>query len=115
VREKYISILQKAAKENGGEISYKKYNGLKYSPSASTISTYFGSWTKALQAAGLKTNERFAKSYSHEEVIHALQRYANENNGLLTLKFYNDKKYKPSESTIRKKFFMVWSIGGSNP
>jgi DNA-binding protein H-NS len=104
VREKYISILRKAAEENGGEISYKKYENQKYSPSASTISTYFGSWTKALQAAGLKTNEKFAKNYSKEEIIKALQRYAEENDGFLTYDLYRNKKYKPSDTTIRKKF-----------
>lgn len=104
MREKYISVLRKAAEENKGEISYKKYEVQGYSPSAMTISTYFGSWTKALQAAGLKTNEKFAKSYSKEEIINALQHYVDENNGFLTLTLYKNKKYKPSESTIRKKF-----------
>ncbi|MCF2132046.1 hypothetical protein L1I79_37355 [Strepomyces sp. STD 3.1] len=104
MREKYISVLRRAAEENGGEISYKKYEVQGYSPSVVTISTYFGSWTKALQAAGLKTNEKFSKSYSKEEIINLLLHYADENNGSLNLTLYRNKKYKPSESTIRKKF-----------
>ncbi|WP_429875249.1 homing endonuclease associated repeat-containing protein [Fictibacillus sp. NRS-1165] len=63
MRDKYIEVLRKAAEENNGKISYKQYEDQKYSPSIKTISSYFGSWTKALQAAGLKTNEKYATSY----------------------------------------------------
>ncbi|KMY51054.1 homing endonuclease associated repeat-containing protein [Peribacillus loiseleuriae] len=103
-RKKYISILHSAAEENGGKISFKAFRDLKYTPSPQTIANYFGSWTKALEAAGLKTYEQPSKRYSKEEIILALQKYAKENEGTLTLTLYVEKKYKPSETTIRKKF-----------
>ena len=55
MREKYISILQNAAKENGGRSVLKSTRSEIFSITSNHCN-YFGSWTKALQAAGLKTN-----------------------------------------------------------
>lgn len=41
---------------------------------------------------------------SKDDIIQALQGYVKENNGHLSLELYKKKKYKPSETTIRKKF-----------
>jgi len=42
--------------------------------------------------------------YSKEEIVELLKKYYQENNQQLTLDLYNKKKYKPSETTIRKRF-----------
>src|SRR3954454_22222823 len=44
------------------------------------------------------------KTYTKQEIIIFLQRYYEESGGVLSLKLYRQKKYKPSETTIRKKF-----------
>lgn len=44
------------------------------------------------------------KGYSKKDIISLLQQYSKENDGTLNLDIYKRKKYKPSETTIRKKF-----------
>src|SRR5437762_908149 len=44
------------------------------------------------------------KTYTKQEIIIFLQRYYEESGGVLSLNLYRQKKYKPSETTIRKKF-----------
>lgn len=44
------------------------------------------------------------KTYSKEEIIKRLREYYKENDGILHLELYRQKKYKPSETTIRKRF-----------
>ncbi len=40
-----------------------------------------------------------------EEIIQSLRRYAQENNGILTYHLYRQKKYSPSDTTIRNKWY----------
>jgi hypothetical protein len=44
------------------------------------------------------------EGYSKQEILSTLQRYFEENDHFLSLNLYNEKRYKPSETTIRKKF-----------
>jgi hypothetical protein len=44
-------------------------------PSYVTVTTHFGTWRAALEAAGLRPNRRL---WSHEEIVEALRRWTRE-------------------------------------
>src|SRR3954452_19889318 len=51
-----------------------------------------------------KRGEMMRKTYTKKDIITFLQAYYAKNGELLSLKLYRQKQYKPSETTIRKKF-----------
>jgi len=56
-KEKLIQILRQIYAETGKTPSKRGINALKGYPNTNTFDAYFGSWNKAVKAAGLKPNK----------------------------------------------------------
>ncbi|MFQ6009652.1 MAG: homing endonuclease associated repeat-containing protein [Candidatus Aenigmatarchaeota archaeon] len=74
-----LSLLKNKAEELGRTPTVREVNTDKSMPGASTYSDRFGSWNKAVKAAGLEPyNQKFEKQYSNEELLNVLKKKAKE-------------------------------------
>lgn len=99
-KEEIIKQLQSFEKKYN-TTSIRIYKELNIKPSWSTITRRFGSWNNALKEANIYKEK---PNYTKNEIINTLNKVAKENNGKITLKYYNDKKIKPSLKVIKKVF-----------
>ena len=60
-KEKLIQILKQIYAKTGKTPSKRGISALKGYPNPSTFEFHFGSWNKAMKAAGLKPNKQIGK------------------------------------------------------
>lgn len=56
-KDEILKQMQECAKQHDGFISKKVYDNSKHVPHSETVSKVFGTWNKAVQAAGLNPNK----------------------------------------------------------
>jgi Homing endonuclease associated repeat len=83
-----------------GTISLKEYTNKISEPSSDTIISVFGSWSNALEEAGLSPKVTL---YSDEEIILILKDFI-ENTGYVSESKYRSLRLTPAPDTIRKRF-----------
>jgi transposase len=74
-REEVIDAIRSWARERGRpptQADWTSHPDPRW-PSYVTVTTHFGSWRAALEAAGLQPNRR---QWTHEEIVEALQRWS---------------------------------------
>ncbi len=98
-----IKLLKKAFQELGHTPSNKEMNKLKGYPSATTFRNQFGSWNKALEAAGLVVKKE-QKFYSQKELIDYLQKAAVELGHSPFINEMDELKGYPSSSAFVYQF-----------
>jgi hypothetical protein len=120
--EEILELLREAADAVGGDLrepSYRRYaegrsiaDGRSW-PSASTINARFGSWSRALIAAGLKPlgtlSSKSRRKFSDDDCFAAIRAAAEALGGPPTVGAYREFARKsqggyPSEMTIRVRF-----------
>jgi hypothetical protein len=76
-REEVLDAIAAWTRERGRpptQVDWPSANGARW-PSYMTVTTHFGSWRAALEAAGLRANRRL---WSNEEIVEALRSYTRE-------------------------------------
>ncbi len=101
-REELITYLKKAATELGHTPTVSEISKLKNYPSRTAFVNQFGSWNKALRAAGLVINQ--AKIYSKEELIHYLYEATQLFDNTISTKRIKELKEFPSLATFDNQF-----------
>jgi len=111
--EDIIAQLQRCYEDNHNEISMNLYRKGKYKPSVDTIANRFGSWTHALQQAGIASPHNAQRdqtgrkgtpsTYTDDEIIASLRRCLEEQNAV-SAKAYQKGGYKPGRTTIANHF-----------
>lgn len=105
-REDCIDAIQTAATQTDGKLTTKKYQATKSddAPSISPIKRVFGTWTEAVDAAGLEQNPY--TQWTPSELINLLQHYHTETDGKLTLETYQriSEENDPSVRPFRRAF-----------
>lgn len=105
--EQLISFLQEAAKNLGGIIKSSELSLCEGMPDLTTYIKRFGSWNKALLAAGLPINQR-RENWDKQSVIEALRRKSMELGRTPSAKDVGDDLTMPSSSCCAK-LFGTWS------
>ena len=110
-REECIQAIHDFCVENGRIPASTDFenSGSKY-PSRSTVSRLFGTWNKAIEAAGFEP-EYIGRGWSREECIQAIHDFCVENGRIPQYRDFNktDGKY-PSCTTV-SKLFGSWNVG----
>lgn len=102
-KEQYINCLRTVAKDLGHCPTEKEYFAHPLSIGSSNgIDLCFGSWIKALEAAGLQSNH--VVSYTDKEIIMSIQNRAKELKHRPSYREYAKAKGVPSMTAIRNHF-----------
>ena len=115
-REKIIRVLQREAKK--GPLRANRWQGRRATPHAVTgepradaipttylIGLHFGSWSAALEAAGLPTRSSGGqRRWTDEQIIHALQQYAKRWGHPPSIPEWRRRGGRPDLGTIQRWF-----------
>lgn len=101
-KEELLDRLKDLADEIGHTPSKKEIADSDEHPSPRAYRYNFGTWTNAVEAAGLEPRTR--QKYDREELISLLQEAADKVDGLLTKKKFRRLDEYPSVLTYRKRF-----------
>lgn len=104
-----ITAVRSSIEENEGKPSRSKYIERNGKPSITTVETRFGSWSKAVEAAGYKANEYVKYKCSDDEIIEALRRFYIQNGYEIGHDMFEKAGISPSASIIRKRF-RTWNL-----
>ncbi|MFQ6009650.1 MAG: homing endonuclease associated repeat-containing protein [Candidatus Aenigmatarchaeota archaeon] len=103
-KEELIEYLQKKAEELGRTPTTEDIKADKSMPNPSTYIKWFGSYNKALEAAGIELNRDFKHEYSEQELIELLQNKAKELGKTPSKREIDRDKSMPRSSTYMRKF-----------
>lgn len=102
-----LSQLRRCYEEHGN-VSMKTYSNAGYKPGRTLIAKQFGSWNKAVQAAGLDAVSNHSKQFSHEDIFQQLRECYEENDNFLSMDIYVASNRSPKVATIIK-YFGSWN------
>ena len=101
-REELIELLVKLGEKLGRTPTIKDVNTAEDMPSNATYAKYFGSWNKALGAAGFKPNVRY--DWTEEKLIELLVKFKKKLGRIPTMEDVRAAKDMPSAATYQRLF-----------
>lgn len=91
----------------GEKASFNKYKELKIKPSTTTITSRFGTWNKAIEAACIKVKTRAVNKMSDTELLEVLKEAKMNINGkfnIVSYEIWAKENSKAHPRTIRNRF-----------
>ena len=105
-REELAKMLREFGEKLGRTPKMEDLKAAENMPSANTYANYFGSWNKALEAAGFKPNMRY--DWTREELIELLVKLGEKLGRTPKMEDLNAAEDMPSNSTY-KEYFGSWN------